>query len=74
MSDAIKKLHDYLAMSPSVVYPEDVLAYLPAIGDENAKLRELVRDMWLQLLNAYDRKEVDEFADRMRELSMEVVR
>lgn len=42
--------------------------------DENAKLRELVRDMWLQLLNAYDRKEVDEFADRMRELSMEVVR
>ena len=74
MSDAIKKLHDYLAMSPSVVYPEDVLAYLPAIEDENAKLRELVRDMWLQLLNAYDRKEVDEFADRMRELSMEVVR
>ena len=39
---------------------------------ENDKLRELVRDMWLQLLNAYDRKEVDEFADRMRELSMEV--
>jgi len=124
VSDAIKKLHDYLAMSPSVVYPEDVLAYLSAIEDENAKLRlqihwikkgdiyayeagyhdgatnyeldhcpsckniadlqdaldenaklrELVRDMWLQLLNAYDRKEVDEFADRMRELSMEVVR
>ena len=39
---------------------------------ENDKLRELLRDMWLQLLNAYDRKEVDEFADRMRELSMEV--
>lgn len=44
MSDAIKKLHDYLAKSPSVVYPEDVFAYLPAIEDENAKLRELVRD------------------------------
>ena len=42
MSDAIKKLHDYLAMSPSVVYPEDVLAYLPAIEDENAKLREYI--------------------------------
>lgn len=41
MSDAIKKLHDYLAMSPSVVYPEDVLAYLPAIEAENANLREL---------------------------------
>ena len=39
---------------------------------ENAKLRELVADMWLQLLNAYDRKEVDEFADRMRELGIEV--
>lgn len=40
MSDAIKRLHDYLAKSPSVVYPEDVLAYLPAIEDENAKLRQ----------------------------------
>ena len=42
------------------------------VDSENAKLRELVRDMWLQLLNAYDRKEVDEFADRMRELGVEV--
>lgn len=40
--------------------------------ENDAKLRELVRDMWLQLLNAYDRKEVDEFADRMRELGIEV--
>ena len=40
MSDAIKKLHDYLAESPSVIYPEDVLAYLPAIEAENAQLRE----------------------------------
>ena len=39
---------------------------------ENAKLRELVADLWMQLLNAYDRKEVDEFADRMRELGIEV--
>ena len=46
MSDAIKKLHDYLAKSPSVVYPEDVLAYLPAIEDENAKLRELCADLY----------------------------
>lgn len=40
MSDALKKLHDYLAKSPSVIYPEDVLAYLPAIEAENAKLRK----------------------------------
>jgi hypothetical protein len=46
VSDAIKKLHDYLAMSPSVVYPEDVLEYLPAIDDENSKLRELLLDCW----------------------------
>ena len=39
---------------------------------ENAKLRELVADMWLQLLNAYDYKEVDDFANRMRELGVEV--
>ena len=38
MSDEIKKLHDYLAKSPSVVYPDDVLEYLPAIEDENARL------------------------------------
>ena len=41
------------------------------IQAENAKLRELVRDMWLQLLNAYDRKEVEEFADRIRELEVD---
>ena len=35
---------------------------------ESIKLRELVGDLFLQLLNAYDRKEVDEFADRLREL------
>lgn len=46
MSAAIKKLHDYLAKSPSVVYPEDVLAYLPAIEAENAQLRELVA-LWI---------------------------
>ncbi len=38
MSDAIKKLHDYLAKSPSVVYPVDVLEFLPAIKAENDKL------------------------------------
>lgn len=45
MSDAIKKLYDYLAKSPSVIYPEDVLAYLSAIEAENAKLRGLMADL-----------------------------
>lgn len=41
------------------------------LREQNAKLRELVADMWLQLLNAYDRKEVDEFVDRMHELGVD---
>lgn len=41
MSEAIRRLHSFLAKSPSVVYPEDILAYLPAIESENADLREL---------------------------------
>lgn len=55
---------------------EEAIPYINNVADaherENARLRELVADMWLQLLNAYDRKEVDEFADRMRELGLEV--
>ena len=53
------------------------MAYIEAerevdrLQTENAKLRELVADMWLQLLNAYDRKEVDEFVDRMHELGVD---
>ncbi len=39
---------------------------------ENANLRELVADLYAQLLNAYDPKELDEFYDRMRELGVEV--
>lgn len=44
MSYAIKALRDYLAKSPSVIYPADVMEYLPAIEAENGKLREMVRD------------------------------
>ena len=46
MTDAIKALRDYLSKSPSVVYPQDVLEYLPAIEAENAKLRELATLNW----------------------------
>ena len=52
-------------------YNESVERQIMTEQAENAKLRELVADMWLQLLNAYDRKEVDEFADRMRELGVD---
>ena len=34
MSDAIKALRDYLSKSPSMIYPQDVLEYLPAIEQE----------------------------------------
>ena len=50
MSDAIKELRDYLAKSPSVVYPQDVLEYLPAIEAENAKLRERIDDAHMSRL------------------------
>ena len=52
-------------------YNESVERQIMTEQAENAKLRELVADMWLQLLNAYDRKEVDEFVDRMHELGVD---
>ena len=36
------------------------------------KLESLVCDLYLQLLNAYDRKELDWFEERMAELRIEV--
>ena len=39
---------------------------------ENAKLRELVHDLRMQLSNAYDNKELEEFDERMQELGIEV--
>jgi hypothetical protein len=50
----------------------DLKEELLLLRRENTKLRELVQDMWWQLLNAYDYKEVDDFADRMRKLGIEV--
>ena len=52
-------------------YNESVERQIMTEQAENSELRELVADMWLQLLNAYDRKEVDEFVDRMRELGVD---
>lgn len=77
MSNAIKELRDYLAKSPSVVYPQDVLEYLPAIEAENAKLRELCADVWHLFtehgaVNPCDLPVVDAVRDRMRELGVEV--
>ena len=73
-----KKLRDELdqwhRLTAGIELPEyPISQFVPKdLERENAKLRGLVRDLWLQLLNAYDRKEVDEFADRMRELGVEV--
>lgn len=82
MSDAIKRLCDYLAMSPSMVYPEDVLAYLPAIEAENTKLRELALGLkWCSenfgcenLCPLYDKSEQDHCREErlLRELRIEV--
>ena len=80
MSDAVRELHDFLAKSPSVVYPEDVLAYLPAIESENAKLRELVA-VGLRCcdfkcdgcrFNKHNACYVGEFEDEARKLGVEV--
>ena len=54
---------------------ENILSYHR--GYKSAKLKndellELVRNLYEQLLNAYDPKELDEFIDRMRELGIEV--
>ena len=68
------RLRDELAkwerLTAGIDLPEyPVVQFKPKdLERENAKLRELVGDLFLQLLNAYDRKEVDEFADRLREL------
>ena len=43
-----------------------------AVRKDNAELRELVRDLYSQLLYAYDPKEIDEYRDRMCELEIEV--
>ena len=57
------KLRELLALATDMARDYD--------GDRRA-LRRLVRDMFGQLLNAYDWKELDDFADRMRELGVEV--
>ena len=72
MTDAIKALRDYLSKSPSVVYPQDVLEYLPAIEAENAKLRELCADIYEMAYHEYPSAFEATFADRMRELRVEV--
>ena len=75
MTDAIKALRNYLSKSPSVVYPQDVLEYLPAIEAENAKLLELVRIMHSELVSCEDNGYVcggHKFDGRMRELGVEV--
>lgn len=73
MSDAIRKLHDYLAKSPSVVYPEDVLEYLPAIEAENDRLREEIH--WLKrgdVLHVLTDQELAEQQKREREMQASI--
>ena len=46
MSEVTQRVRDFLTKSPSVVYPDDVLELFEQVEHENAKLRELVQDMW----------------------------
>lgn len=70
MSDAIENLYDYLAKSPSVIYPEDALAYLPAIEVENAKLRELLDYALPIAMYAASTEEGDRIRELMREVEV----
>lgn len=74
MSDAIKELRDYLAKSPSVIYPEDVLEYLPAIEAENAKLRELCADLYAEMItySSAPNYNASVWTQKLRELGVEV--
>lgn len=47
-------------------------ADLYATTGANDKLEDLAIDLYCQLLNAYDAKELDGFAERMREIGIEV--
>lgn len=53
MSEAIDNLRRFLSVSPSVIYPSDVLEYLPAIEAENAELRKLCGDMMWTIRHAH---------------------
>lgn len=50
----------------------EVLCAVEDVRAENVKLRELVRDLRLQLSCAYDSKELVEYDGRIRELGIEV--
>jgi len=41
----MQALKNFLTVSPSVVYPDEVLELLGPVERENARLREIVRDM-----------------------------
>lgn len=78
MSDAIKRMRDFLTISPSVVYPDEVLELLGPIEAENAKLRELASELRMCSKTANCLKcEHGRFCDlrldeRCRELGIEV--
>lgn len=66
MSNPISDLRDFLSESPSVVFPQDVLEYLPAIEAENAKLRAREKSLSLRLILREDEN------DKLRELTQQM--
>lgn len=56
MSKELKQLHDYLAKSPSVVFPQDVLELLKPVEDENERLRELCIELYGDLMWLFEHR------------------
>lgn len=46
MSKAMQALKNFLTVSPSVVYPDEVLELLQPVEDENDELRKLAEEMY----------------------------
>lgn len=75
MSDAIRELHEYLAKSPSVVYPEDVLAYLHAIEAESAALERRIDELCVEVERLHAERDAWKLnAARLRGQNDEIVK
>ena len=78
MSDATSRLRAFLTISPSVVFPDEVLELFKPVekevtrlSDENSKLRELVYDMLVDEERGHnDDSTFDEHVERANELGV----
>jgi hypothetical protein len=85
MSNAVQALKDFLTVSPSVVFPDEVLELLGPVEDENAKLLNEVANMYREMQGVLDmssdtvwvdkfgtlRDHMDAHMESMRELGIQ---